>query len=60
MKIFGSDKGFDIPQKVNYVKGLKPLLDEFGLNKNLTLILFTLDESTLSREIAPLCGFTRL
>ncbi len=56
MKNFGSDKGFDIPQKVNYVKGLKPLLDEFGLNKNLTLILFTLDESTLSREIAPLCG----
>ena len=56
MKNFGRDKGFDIPQKVNFVKGLKPLLDELGLNKNLTLILFTLDESTLSREVAPLCG----
>ena len=53
---FGNNKGFDIPQSTNFVIGLKPLLDELGLNKNLNLILFTLDESTLSREIAPLCG----
>ncbi len=56
MKRFGKDKGFDIPKKLDFVEGLKPLLDELGLNKKLTLILFTLDESTLSREIAPLCG----
>ena len=35
---------------------MKPLLDELGLDKRLTLILFTLDESALSRELAPLCG----
>jgi len=38
------------------VRGLKPLLDRFGNERNLTLIVFTLDESTYSRELAPLAG----
>ena len=53
---FGRDKGFDIPQPTDYVRALKPLLDRFGMDPRLTLILFTLDESTYSRELAPLAG----
>ena len=47
---FGLDKGFDIPGLTDYVSALKPLLDEVGLNTQLTIILFTLDESAYSRN----------
>jgi glucuronate isomerase len=53
---FGRDKGADIPQRVDYVHALKPLLDRFGNEPRLTVILFTLDESTYARELAPLAG----
>jgi glucuronate isomerase len=53
---YGRDKGFDIPVRTNYVEGLKPLLDAVGLDERLSIILFTLDESTYSRELAPLAG----
>jgi len=53
---YGPDKGADIPQAVNFVHALAPLLREFGNHPNLTLILFTLDESTYTRELAPLAG----
>jgi glucuronate isomerase len=53
---YGPDVGADIPTPTNYVEGLRPLLDRFGNEKNLTIILFTLDESTYSRELAPLAG----
>lgn len=53
---FGADKGFDIPTATNYVAALKPLLDRFGMDKRLTIILFTLDETSYSRELAPLAG----
>jgi glucuronate isomerase len=53
---FGADVGADIPTPTNYVEGLRPLLDRFGNEKKLTIILFTLDESTYSRELAPLAG----
>jgi glucuronate isomerase len=53
---FGRDKGADIPSRTEYVQGLKPLLDRFGNDPKLTLILFTLDETTYSRELAPLAG----
>ena len=56
MKTLGRDRGFDIPLKIGYVEALKPLLDEVGLDNRFSLILFTLDESALSRELAPLCG----
>lgn len=55
-KEFGRDMGADIPTPTDYVRGLKPLLDEFGNERNLTLILFTIDEATYSRELAPLAG----
>jgi glucuronate isomerase len=53
---FGLDMGADIPTRTNYVHALKPLLDRFGNEPALTLILFTLDESTYGRELAPLAG----
>ena len=53
---YGRDMGADIPRPTNYVDALHPLLNKFGNEKNLTIILFMLDESTLSRELAPLAG----
>jgi glucuronate isomerase len=52
----GRDRGADIPVAMEYVRALKPLLDRFGNESKLTLIVFTLDESTYSRELAPLAG----
>jgi glucuronate isomerase len=53
---YGRDMGADIPHPTNYVEALRPLLDRFGNETKLTIILFTLDESTYSRELAPLAG----
>jgi glucuronate isomerase len=53
---FGRDKGYDIPMRTDYVHALKPLLDAVGHRHDLTVILFTLDESTYARELAPLAG----
>jgi glucuronate isomerase len=53
---YGRDVGADIPSPTNYVDALRPLLDQFGNERDLTIILFTLDESAYSRELAPLAG----
>src|SRR5580692_6528023 len=53
---YGRDMGADIPTPTNYVDALRPLLDLFGNERDLTIILFTLDESAYSRELAPLAG----
>lgn len=58
-KRLGSDMGADIPHAVDWTRGLQPLLNEFGnpsQSKHLKLILFTVDESTYSRELAPIAG----
>jgi glucuronate isomerase len=52
----GRDKGADIPVQMEFTRNLKPLLDKFGNAKNFTMILFTLDETTYARELAPLAG----
>ena len=52
----GRDKGADIPTQTDYVYALKPLLDRFGNERDLTVILFTLDEGSYARELAPLAG----
>ncbi len=52
----GRDKGADIPGRTDYVHALKPLLDRFGTSTDLSIILFTLDESVYARELAPLAG----
>ncbi|HVI33341.1 glucuronate isomerase [Phenylobacterium sp.] len=53
---YGRDKGADIPMATEYVQALKPLLDRFGNERDLTVILFTLDETSYARELAPLAG----
>jgi len=53
---YGRDKGADIPMRTDYVHALKPLLDNVGNERGLTIILFTLDETTYARELAPLAG----
>ncbi|MEL6450377.1 MAG: glucuronate isomerase [Pseudomonadota bacterium] len=53
---FGRDKGADIPVAVDWVRGLDPLLNRVGNDPRLTLILFTLDETTYARELAPMAG----
>jgi len=54
---FGSDRGGDIPVRTDYVTALKPLLNRFGSEPGLSLIVFTLDETTYARELAPLAGY---
>jgi glucuronate isomerase len=56
LRRFGRNMGADIPQPTDYVRALKPLLDRFGNETKLTLILFTLDETSYGRELAPLAG----
>ena len=56
MAIHGRDKGFDIPGRTDYVAALRPLLNAVGMRPDLTVILFTLDETAYSRELAPLAG----
>ncbi len=53
---FGRDKGADIPTRTDYVRALRPLLEKYGNDPRLTLILFTLDETSYARELAPLAG----
>jgi len=53
---FGRDKGADMPMATDYVHALAPLLDRCGNEPNLTIIVFTLDETAYSRELAPLAG----
>jgi len=55
-EMYGRDKGADIPMRADYVHALKPLLDNVGNERGLTIILFTLDETTYARELAPLAG----
>jgi len=53
---FGPDRGADIPVATEFTRNLRPLLNAYGNDPRLTLVLFTLDESTYSRELAPLAG----
>lgn len=53
---FGPDKGADIPVATEYTRNLQPLLNAFGNDPRFSLILFTLDETAYSRELAPLAG----
>lgn len=54
---FGADTGHDIPFRMEYTRSLQPLLADFGNAKGFNLVLFTIDETVFSREIAPLAGF---
>ena len=54
---FGADTGHDIPVATTYTEAVRPLLQDFGTAKDFHLVLFTLDETVFSRELAPLAGF---
>jgi glucuronate isomerase len=54
---FGPDTGHDIPVRVEFTRALQPLLERFGTAEGFHLVLFAVDETTFSREIAPLAGF---
>ncbi|HEX4432678.1 MAG TPA: glucuronate isomerase [Frankiaceae bacterium] len=54
---FGADTGSDIPMRVEFTEALRPLLNRFGAHPGFHLVLFTLDETVWSRELAPLAGF---
>lgn len=54
---YGADTGHDVPFRMEYVNGMQPLLSRFGENPNFHLVLFTIDESVYSRELAPLAGY---
>jgi glucuronate isomerase len=53
---FGPDRGGDIPIRIEYTRNLLPLLNRYGNDARLTLVVFTLDESAYARELAPLAG----
>lgn len=56
MERFGRDNGYDIPTRTDYVHALRPLLNAVGQEPTLTIIVFTLDETSFARELAPLAG----
>ncbi len=53
---FGLDKGCDIPVATEYTRNLRALLNAYGNDPRFTLVVFTLDETTYARELAPLAG----
>ncbi len=53
---YGPDRGFDIPVPVDFTRGLRPLLERYGRDPRFRMIAFTVDETTYSRELAPLAG----
>ncbi len=56
LALVGADRGFDIPIGTEFTRSLLPLLERFGTHPNFSLLLFTVDETTYSRELAPLAG----
>lgn len=56
LRQFGQDQGFDIPIQVEFTRSLRPLLETFGHDPRFRMILFTVDETSYSRELAPLAG----
>ncbi|CAM04315.1 glucuronate isomerase [Saccharopolyspora erythraea NRRL 2338] len=57
LRRFGPDTGHDIPLQAEFTRALQPMLERFGTNPRFQTVLFTLDETVFSRELAPLAGF---
>ena len=55
-KTYGADKGYDIPIQTEFTRALRPMLDQFGTDSRFRAILFTVDETVYSRELAPIAG----
>ncbi len=56
---YGADVGGDVPMAVEFVNALQPMLDAYGNHENFQLVIFTMDETVYSRELAPLAGWYR-
>ncbi|RZU53411.1 glucuronate isomerase [Krasilnikovia cinnamomea] len=56
LRQYGHDRGFDIPTRIEFTRALRPLLEAFGHTPSFRMIVFTVDETTYSRELAPLAG----
>ena len=54
---YGADVGTDIPVQMEFTEALRPMLNRYGKHPNFQLVIFTIDETVFSREIAPLAGF---
>jgi len=54
---FGPDTGHDIPIRTEFTDALRPLLERYGTHPGFHLVVFTVDETAWSRELAPLAGF---
>lgn len=54
---YGADTGHDIPLRAEFTQALQPMLERFGTQPRFQTVLFTLDETVFSRELAPLAGF---
>ena len=54
---FGPDTGHDIPAVTGFAEPLRELLNAVGTSPDFRIVLFTVDETAFSREIAPLAGF---
>ncbi|GII98338.1 glucuronate isomerase [Sediminihabitans luteus] len=52
----GPDVGYDIPVATEYARSLRPVLEAFGHHPGFRLVVFTIDETVFSRELAPLAG----
>lgn len=52
----GQDKGFDIPVAIELTRALRPMLQTYGRDPRFRVILFTVDETVYSRELAPIAG----
>jgi glucuronate isomerase len=55
-RTYGPDKGYDIPIQTEFTRALRPMLDRFGTDPRFRVILFTVDETVYSRELAPIAG----
>jgi glucuronate isomerase len=55
-KTYGQDKGYDISTQTEFTRALRPMLDRFGTDPRFRVILFTVDETVYSRELAPIAG----
>lgn len=53
---YGTDQGYDVPVAIEFTRGLRPLLESFGHHPRFRLVVYTVDETTYSRELAPLAG----
>jgi glucuronate isomerase len=56
-ELYGADKGADIPLRCEFTLNLREILNAYGSHPNFTLVVYTLDETAYTRELAPMAGY---